>query len=316
MNGYLGGVVWGLAAGGVVAVATIIGVWGERKVAARIQKRYGPTEAGPFGLLQLVFDFVKLLTKEDILPKQATPGIFRFAPLLVTTPVLSALVVVPFAAGWAPLDTSVGVLFFLAVPSIAVIGVLLGGWSSRNTYATLGGLRGAAQMISYEVPRSLAVLAMVLLAGSMRPTTMLAEWRIWWVPLTFIGFVVFFIASLAELNRGPFDLPEAESELVAGYFADYSGMRWALFMMSEYGGIVASSLFASAVFLGGPWPLSGAPGVVLLILKAVLLVVLMMWVKWTFPRMRPDQLMTTAWKVLTPMALLQIVIVGVVIPWL
>ncbi|MBE0475724.1 MAG: NADH-quinone oxidoreductase subunit NuoH [Coriobacteriia bacterium] len=321
LTGFLGGAVWGLAAGVAVAVATVLGVWGERKVSARIQRRYGPQEAGPFGLLQLPYDFVKLLTKEDVLPRQASPGVFRMAPLLVTTPILMSLVVVPLAMtsgneGWAPVDSSVGMLFFLAVPSIAVLGVLLGGWSSRNTYATLGGLRAAAQMISYELPRSLAVLSIVLLAGSLRPLAVLSEWRVWWLPLTFIGFVVFFIASLAELNRGPFDLPEAESELVAGYFADYSGMRWALFMMAEYGGALATSLFAAVVFFGGGWPLTGAAGVAVLIVKAVVLTVAMMWVKWTFPRMRPDQLMTTAWKVLTPLALVQLLIVGVVIPWL
>lgn len=316
LTGFAGGLLWGLAAGILVAVSTILGVWAERKVSGRIQKRYGPTEAGPFGLLQLVLDFIKLLTKEDVVPRQAQPGVFRYAPLLVTTPVIMSLVVIPFAAGWAPLNTSVGVMFFLAIPSIAVLGILLGGWSSRNTYATLGGLRGAAQMVSYEVPRSLSVLSVVLLAGTLQPATLLGEWRYWWFPLTLIGFVVFFIASLAELNRGPFDLPEAESELVAGYFADYTGMRWALFMMSEYGGVLASSLFASVLFLGGGWPLTGAAGVVLLVLKAALLAVVMIWVKWTYPRMRPDQLMSTAWKVLTPMALIQLVIVGVVIPWL
>lgn len=316
MTGYWGGVVWGLGAGLVVGIGTVFGVWGERKVAGRIQKRYGPNTAPVFGIVQLVYDMVKLLTKEDIHPTNAKPGLFTIAPLFMTTPIIASLVVIPFAAGWAPLDISIGVLFFLAVPSISVLGVLFGGWSQGNTYATLGGLRGAAQMISYEVPRSLSVLAVVMLAGTLQPVKLMAEWRIWWLPLTLIAFVVYFIASIAELNRGPFDLAECDSELVGGYFTDYSGIRWAMFMMSEYGGLISASLFGSVVFLGGTWPLTGVLGVLVLIVKTVLLVIVFMWAKWTLPRMRPDQLMTTAWKVLTPMALLQILIIGVVISWL
>jgi len=316
MTAFWQGAAYGLGAGIIVGVGTIFGVWGERKVAGRIQKRYGPNTAPVFGIVQLVYDLVKLLTKEDIHPTQAKRGIFNIAPLFLTTPIIASLVVIPFAAGWAPLDSSIGILFFLAVPSISVLGVLLAGWSQGNTYASLGGLRGAAQMVSYEVPRSLAVLSVVMLAGTLQPTRFVSEWRIWWLPLTFIAFVVYFIASIAELNRGPFDLAECDSELVGGYFTDYSGIRWAMFMMSEYGGLVATTLFGSVIFLGAGWPFTGALGVLVLILKTVLLVVLFMWAKWTFPRMRPDQLMSTAWKVLTPMALVQILIIGLVIPWL
>ncbi len=152
-------------------------------------------------------------------------------PFLVFVPIASALVVIPYASGWAPLDISTGALFFLAVPGLSVLGILLAGWSSQNTYASIGGVRAAAQMISYELPRTLSVLALCLLAGSLSAGTIRAEWRLWWIPLTALGFVVYFISSIAEVNRGPFDLPEAESELVAGYFADYSGIRWAIFMM-------------------------------------------------------------------------------------
>lgn len=316
MSGLAWGAFYGLAAGLVIAVAALIGVWGERKVSARIQMRIGPQELGPFGLLQTLADTVKLVLKEDITPRAADVRIFRIAPLIVFAPIAMSLAVIPYAAGFAPLDTSVGVLFFMAVPAISVIGVLLAGWASRNTYATIGGLRAAAQMISYELPRTLSVLPFVLLAGSMRPLDIMDEWRWWWIPLTLIAFVVYFISSVAEVNRGPFDLPEAESELVAGYFADYSGIRWAIFMMAEYGGLVAASLFGAAFFFGGYLGLPGALGVIVLIAKATLIATVMMWVKWTYPRMRPDQLMGTAWKVLTPMALVQLVIVGAVIPWL
>lgn len=313
MAGYVGGIVWGLAAGILIAIAALFGVWWERKVSARIQMRIGPQTTGPAGLLQTLADTLKLMLKEDITPANADVRIFRLAPFIVFVPVAMALVVVPFASGFAPLDTGVGMLFFLAVPGLAAIGILVAGWSSRNTYATLGGVRGAAQMISYELPRTLSVLSVVLLAGSMRPLDVMAEWRWWWIPVNAIGFLVYFIASIAEVNRGPFDIPEAESELVAGYFADYSGIRWAIFMMSEYGGVVAASLFGAAVFLGGWSWLPGSLGILLFVAETVVLITAMMWAKWTFPRMRADQLMATAWKVLTPMALVQIAIVGVVV---
>jgi len=316
MSPMLLGAVWGLAAALLIALAALIGVWWERKIAGRIQLRYGPQEAGPSGLLQTLADTVKLVLKEDITPAQADVAVFRTMPFLVFVPIASALVVVPYASGWAPLNIASGALFFLAVPGLSVLGILLAGWSSQNTYASIGGVRAAAQMISYELPRTLSVLALCLLAGSLSTGTIRAEWRLWWIPLTALGFLVYFIASIAEVNRGPFDLPEAESELVAGYFADYSGIRWAIFMMAEYGGIVAASLFGAAVFFGGglglPEPFAG----IVFVALAALMATAMIWVKWTFPRMRPDQLMGLAWKVLTPIALLQLVMVGVVLPWL
>ncbi len=316
MSGLVWGIVWGLAAGVLIALGALIGVWWERKLSGAIQMRIGPQELGPAGLLQTLADTVKLVLKEDITPRAADVTIFRIAPLIVFAPIAMSLVVVPYAAGFAPLDTSVGLLFFMAVPAVSVIGVLLAGWSSRNTYATIGGIRAAAQMISYELPRTLSVLPFVLLAGSMRPLDIVEAWQWWWVPLLAIGFVVYLISSVAELNRGPFDLPEAESELVAGYFADYSGIRWSIFMMAEYGGLVAAAVFGAALFFGPFALLPGAAGVVLFVVLSAILATVMMWAKWTFPRMRPDQLMGIAWKVLTPMALVQLVLVGAVVPWL
>ncbi|KAF0207674.1 MAG: NADH-quinone oxidoreductase subunit [Actinobacteria bacterium] len=312
----LWGFLWGVASVATIAGGAILGVWWERKVSARIQMRYGPQQIGPYGSLQMIADVPKLLFKEDIVPDLADKAVFKLAPLFVFGPVATSMVVIPFAAGWAPVDMSVGILFFLAVPSIEVIAILLSAWASHNTLSTIGGLRATAQMISYEIPRSLAVLSVVLLAGSLRPLDVLSAWQWWWAPLTFVGFVIYFIASIAEMNRGPFDIPEADSELVAGYFADYSGMRWASFMMAEYGSMIAASLFGAVVFFGGGWPLSGAAGVVLLVIKTVLIMTAVMWVKWTFPRPRQDQLMSFCWKVLTPLALLQLVIVGAVLPWL
>lgn len=310
------GALFGLGASVLIAVAALIGVWGERKIAARMQMRLGPQEAGPFGLFQTLADTVKLVLKEDITPARADVHVFRAMPFLVFVPCAAALVVIPFAAGWAPFDIEAGALFFLAVPGMSVLGILLAGWSSRNTFASLGGVRAAAQMVSYELPRTLSVLALCLLAGSLSTGTIRAEWRWWWLPLVALGFIVYFIASIAELNRGPFDLPEADSELVAGYFADYSGIRWAIFMMSEYGGIVSASLFGAAVFFGGGLGFSGVFGALLFVVITALIAASMMWMKWSFPRMRSDQLMSFAWKVLTPMALVQLVLVGVVLPWL
>lgn len=316
MTSLLIGAFWGLAAGLLIALAALLGVWLERKVSGRIHMRLGPQEAGPAGLFQTLADTLKLVLKEDITPTQADVTPFRLAPFIVFVPIAASLAVIPFAMGWAPFDIAAGVLFFLAVPSLSVIGVLIAGWSSRNTFATIGGIRGAAQMISYELPRTLAVLAPCLLAGSVSTTGVLAAWRWWWLPVNAIGFVVYFIASIAELNRGPFDLPEAESELVAGYFADYSGIRWAIFMMAEYGGLVAASLFGAVFFFGRGFGLSGIPGAILFVFIAFAMATAMIWVKWTYPRMRPDQLMTVAWKVLVPMALVQLLIVGVIAPWL
>jgi NADH-quinone oxidoreductase subunit H len=310
------GMVAGLGAAIVIAVAALIGVWWERKVAARVQLRLGPQQAGPAGLLQTLADTIKLVLKEDITPARADRSMFKMAPFLVFVPVATSMIVLPLVKGWAPLVIASGALFFLAVPGISAAGILLAGWSSRNTYATIGGVRGAAQLVSYELPRTLSVLALCILGGTLNIVTLQESWRWWWVLATVLGFLVYFIASIAELNRGPFDLPEAESELVAGFFADYSGIRWAVFMMVEYGGMVAASAFAAIAFFGGGFGVPGIAGTMIIVVITCVLATVMIWVKWTLPRMRPDQLMSFAWKVLTPIALLQLAIVGVIAAWL
>jgi len=313
---FLGGVIFGLAAVLLICLVSTVNIWWERKIAGRVHLRYGPQTTGPLGLMQPLADMLKLLFKEDITPAASDRMVFRMAPLLVFAPVAMSMVVIPFALGWTALDSSVGILFFLAVPSLSVLGILLGGWSSRNSYATIGGIRGAAQMISYEVPRSLSILAVVIVAGSIRPSQVLEAWQWWWIPLLAIAFVVFIIASIAETNRAPFDLAEAESELVAGYITDYSGFRMAVFVLTEYGGILTTALFASAVFFGAGFRLGGLVGAIALVATAFVLMSFILWVGWVFPRPRADQLMSFCWKVLTPMALVQLVIVGVVVPWL
>jgi NADH-quinone oxidoreductase subunit H len=310
------GALTGLGAGLVIALAALIGVWWERKVAARVQLRLGPQQAGPYGLLQTLADTLKLVLKEDITPSAADRAMFKMAPFIAFVPVAASMIVLPIVKGWAPLQIASGALFFLAVPGIAAAGILLAGWSSRNTYATIGGIRGAAQVVSYELPRTISVLALCVLGGTVNIVQLQESWRWWWLIATALGFFVYFIASIAELNRGPFDLPEAESELVAGFFADYSGIRWAVFMMVEYGGMVAASAFAAIAFFGGGFGISGVLGTLILLGITCLLATVMIWAKWTFPRMRPDQLMSFAWKVLTPMALVQLAIVGVIAVWL
>lgn len=313
---FVWGLLYGLGAVMLIAGGAVIGVWWERKVAARIQLRLGPQQIGPAGSLQMLADVPKLLFKEDIVPTLADRPVFKYAPLAVFAPIAMSVAVIPFWAGWAPLDSVVGMLFFVAVPSIGVLGILLSAWSSHNTLSTIGGLRAAAQMISYEVPRSLAVLSVVVLAGTLQPTEVMSAWRWWWVPLTFVGFLIYLIASIAEMNRGPFDLPEAESELVAGYFSDYSGFRWAIFMMAEYGSMIAAALFGAAVFFGGFNWLPGVGGLVIYLVIAMVIITAVMAAKWTLPRLRQDHLMTFCWTVLTPIALLQVLAAGAVALWL
>jgi len=315
MSAVLWGALFGLLAGVAIALAALFGVWWERKVAGRIQMRFGPQQAGPAGLFQTLADTVKLVLKEDEVPAAADRTPFLWAPLLVFVPVALSMVVIPYATGWAPLDSPVGLILFLAVPSVSVLGVMLAGWSSSNAYATMGALRGAAQMVSYEVPRTLSVLSVVVLAGSMQPSVVMGEWRWWWLVVLALAFLIYLISSLAEMSASPFDVPTAESEIVGGYYADYMGIRWAIFMMSEYGATLAASLFGAAIFLGGTNGLPGAWGFVFIIVKAVLIMTVIMWIKWTFPRFRQDQLMAFAWKVLTPLALFQLVIAGAVALW-
>ncbi|MBN2405711.1 MAG: NADH-quinone oxidoreductase subunit H [Coriobacteriia bacterium] len=313
---FLWGMLWGVAAVMVIAGGAIVGVWWERKVSARIQLRLGPQQIGPAGSLQMVADVPKLLFKEDIIPAAADEPFFRYAPLAVFAPIAMSVAVIPFATGWAPFDATAGALFFLAVPSISVLGILFSAWASHNTLSAIGGVRAAAQMVSYEVPRSLSVLSVLVLAGTLRPVAVMDAWEWWWIPATFVGFIVYLISSIAEMNRGPFDIPEAESELVAGYFADYAGIRWAVFMMGEYGGMIAASLFGAAMFLGGFRLLPGAWGVVAFIAVGAVLMTIIMWMKWTFPRLRQDQLMTFCWTILTPIAIVQLFAAGVIAAWL
>ncbi len=299
----------------------------ERRVLARMQVRIGPNRAGPFGLVQPIADAIKLIFKEELTAAYADKFVYFIAPILTVLPALIITAVVP----WGPpvqlfgyeislsmADINLGVLYLLAVTAISVYGITLAGWSSNNKYALLGGLRSAAQMISYELGMGFAMLGPVLVAGSMSLTAIVeAQSNVWFIIVQPVAFVIYFITSLAEINRAPFDMPEAEQELAAGYHSEYSGMKFALFYMAEYIKMIAVALIGSSLFLGGyngPW-VDRFPGLgpLYLIIKVVIWLFVIIWIRATLPRVRYDKLMQFGWKVLFPVALLSLAVTAVVI---
>lgn len=286
----------------------------ERKVLARIQNRRGPNRAGLWGLLQPVADGIKMLTKEDVVPRGGVGWMHLLAPVLLAVPAFLVLAILPYGPGMTLVETSVGILFFLALGATAEVAIFMAGWSSENKYSLLGSMRAIAQMISYEMPLLLAALSVVMLSGTLSPTLMVEAqggYAFGFVPQWFIltpwgmaGFLLFFIAALAESNRSPFDLPEGESELVAGHMTEYSGFRYAVFFLAEYIGLFGICGFAVALFLGGwhaPLPfLQFIPGYLWFFLKLYLLVLLAIWIRGTMPRVRIDQLMAFSWCFLIP----------------
>lgn len=302
-----------------VFVAPLAGVtsWLERRVWGRIQSRVGPNRVGPQGILQWLADGIKNLLKEDIIPTAADKRLFTLAPYIVFVGFLATFVVIPFGSLLIVADLNIGILYILAVTSLVVIGILMAGWSSNNKWSLLGGMRAAAQIVSYEIPAGLAVLTIIFAAGtlSMQGIINVQGWRPWdWFlfynPFTFVAFFLFFTAALAEGNRTPFDIPEAESELVAGYVTEYSGMRFLFFFFAEWGNLYVIGAVATTLFLGG-WkipPITENPtlrGILeftVFFLKAYLWVFVAMWIRGTLPRVRVDQLMSLCWKYMVPLA--------------
>ncbi|MGP4079344.1 NADH-quinone oxidoreductase subunit NuoH [Pseudalkalibacillus sp. R45] len=289
----------------------------ERKVMGFMQLRIGPNRVGgPFGLLQTVADVLKLLLKEDTIPKAADRPLFILAPVIAFAPAFMVLAVIPFSESLRFSDIGIGLLYYIAISGISTVGVLMGGWASNNKYALLGGMRSAAQMISYEVPLVMSVIGIILLTGSLNLITIVeAQESLAFLFVQPLAFAIFMIASVAELNRTPFDLPEAESELVAGYHVEYSGFRWAFFMLTEYVYLFAMASITTILFLGGwnPVPyLEFIPGIIWFALKFSVVVFFLIWLRATLPRMRADQLMSFGWKVLLPLALLNIFISAVI----
>ncbi len=309
------GLLAGIVVVTLVAVLGLIMVYMEMKISAHIQDRLGPMRTGGWhGWAQPIADGVKLLLKEDIIPAAADKGLFILAPLLVFAGTLAIFVCIPFGGNLIVSDLDIGIFYILAISSLGVLGILMAGWASNNKWSLLGAMRSAAQVVSYEIPVAMAFLSVIPLVGTLSTQELVAaqsgslyHWFVFRNPFTFLAFILYFIASLAEVNRTPFDIPEAESELVAGYHTEYSGMRFSFFFVAEYAAMVAVSMVGAVVFLGGwqaPWGGSFPAGPVWMIGKGLLLVAVQMWIRWTLPRLRVDQLMFVGWKVLTPAAFL------------
>jgi NADH-quinone oxidoreductase subunit H len=297
-----------------VALTTAAGlIWLERRLLALWQDRYGPNRVGPFGLLQVVADGVKIFMKEDWIPPFADKPVFILAPAIIMLTVLMSFAVLPVAPGIIISDLNIGLLFILAMSSLGVYSVVLAGWSSNNKYSLLGGLRAAAQMLSYEVFMGIALMGVVLLAGSFSLADIVESQRkMWFVVPQFLGFVLFVIAGLAETRRTPFDIPEAESELVAGYHSEYSGMKFGMFFVGEYLGVTLISALIAVLFFGG-WLGPVLPPVVWFLLKTFLFISFFILVRAALPRPRFDQLMSWGWKVMLPLALINLVVTGAVV---
>jgi NADH-quinone oxidoreductase subunit H len=302
-----------LIIGGVLFAALTISaglIWLERRLLALWQDRYGPNRVGPFGLLQPLADMIKIFAKEDWIPPFADKPVFIIAPAIVVVTTLLSYAVIPFAPGIEVVDLNIGLLFFLAMSSMAAYSVVLAGWASDSKYSLLGGLRAASQMLSYEVFMGLSLMGVVMLAGSFNLREIVeAQREMWFCVPQFLGLVVFLVAGVAETHRLPFDLPEAESELVAGYHSEYSGMKFGMFFVGEYLGITLISALTVTLFFGG-WLGPALPPLVWFFLKTFVLICGFILLRAALPRPRFDQLMAFGWKVMLPLALLNIVITG------
>jgi len=291
----------------VIALQCLFLIWLERKFAGWMQARLGPMHVGWKGTLQTLADALKLLTKEDVIPAQADRALFALAPYLVFVASMLTFMVLPFSLTWVGYDYNLGALFALSISTVGALGILAAGWGANNKYSLLGGVRAVAQLLSYEIPMILVVLSVVTLADTLSLTRIVQQqaglWNIAAYPLLLIpGFLIYFACALAEVNRAPFDLPEAESELVSGFHTEYSGMRFAIFFLAEFANNFFTAGFAVVLFFGG-WQGPILPPVVWFTIKTLLLIILMMWVRWTLPRLRIDQMMGFCWKLLVPLAL-------------
>lgn len=310
----------------VLLVAALVNIVFERRVLAFMQDRLGPNRTGPQGVLQSVADALKMMGKEDFRPGLADPFLFTLAPIMVMFGAVAVQLVLPYTDGLTAASLDVGIIFIVAITSFTTLAILLGGWSSRNKWSLVGALRAAAQMVSYEVPMILGLLVVAMIVGSLNLNDVVAaqagyQWIAFYAPFTFL---LFYVASIAELNRGPFDLPESESELVAGYGTEYSGMRFGMFYLNEYAGLTIMSMVAVTLFFGG-WqgPFADAivfwgvswVGLLWFLVKTYVLVFALVWIRLSLPRLQVDQLMAFAWKILIPLGLVNILASAAVILW-
>lgn len=283
----------------------------ERKMAGRIQHRVGPIRLGPHGWFQTVADALKLLGKEIFMPAEVDKVIYTVAPLVFFALTFLTFGIIPFAKGMVPIDLDLGIVYYLAISSVSTLALVMAGWSSNNKYSLLGGMRAVAQMISYEIPLAFSLLGVVMITHTFNLTRIVeAQAEIPFIVLQPLGFVVYIIAGLAEINRAPFDLIEGEQEIVAGPYTEYTGLRWGLFYLAEYVNIFTYSAFATTIFLGGWQGPSFLPGLIWFFLKTGIFTFFVVWVRWTLPRMRIDHLMNFAWKVLLPLSLANIFLTG------
>jgi NADH-quinone oxidoreductase subunit H len=298
----------------LVQVNALFLVWLERKVAAHIQLRIGPKEVGPFGILQTIVDGVKLVSKELITPRHVDRKLYMLAPVAIFLPVLVSFVVIPFSERLHIRDLNVGVLLIFAFSTFNVLAILMGGWASNNKYSLLGAVRSVAQNVAYEIPLLLTVLSALLWSNSLQMSVIVESqttvWNAFWMP---VAALIYVICATAETNRAPFDIPEAESELVAGFHTEYSGMRFALFFLAEYSNILIVAAVATTLFFGGWKSLPflafvPIPGLVWFLAKTYALIFVIIWVRWTFPRLRFDQLMNFCWKIMIPASLIHLIV--------
>jgi NADH-quinone oxidoreductase subunit H len=289
----------------------------ERKIMAWMQLRPGPNRVGPWGLLQPAADAAKMMFKEDLTPNTADPLIYRFAPFISLFTAMGAFAIIPFSEGWSVGSVDGGILFIFALTSIGIYGISLAGWASGSKYPILGSLRATAQMISYELAMTMSVVGVLILAGTTSLEGIVhAQARSWFILPQIVGFVVYLITAVAETNRAPFDLVEAESELVGGFHTEYSGLRFGLFFIAEYLNMITVSCIATLLFLGGwsaPFGLTAVPGIVWFVLKASLFIFMYIWLRTTLPRLRYDRLMAFGWKVLLPVATLNLIVTAAVV---
>ncbi len=300
----------------VFALVSGITSWAERRVAGRMQSRYGCNRVGPQGILQFIADAVKLILKEDLIPDGADRFLFKITPYLCIMGAIATLVVLPMGGTELIIaDLNVGVLYYISITALVVVGLLMAGWSSNNKWSLLGGMRSAAQIVSYEIPVAMSLLTPILIAGSLSIGNLVGvqgafpwEWTVFHSPFTLLAFGIFFVGELAEGNRTPFDLPEAESELVSGFNTEYSGFRFAVFFLAEYGNVFLIGLSVTAIYLGGgnlPGGYQSIPlGILVVMVKTIFIMFVVIWLRWTLPRFRIDQMMALSWKYMLPGALI------------